>query len=283
MNASRLLYSSKVTNAPKLRIEVTVPTDEFTLFREFGSQWHWRYPCLRRRDVDFLGAQSSETSRGRGQRRSTNRAVHGRHGPAEHGLLVRAVGTLHNPKLGRRSTRRHLCCSTSSSWLARQLAGCSGGLTDLTDVLQIHAPDCFRPAFWLGAREASVPSGRSAEPPLTPLELRCGPLADLLDVVGRMMPAFRTVGGYDLGIVHRAPRKRGSYIGLRWRTTDSPRRRSMWIRLLANAPTKLYNQMLARRPRVSRCQCPIVRPSTPSLRLSGRPRPESMRRRSRCQ
>src|SRR5208282_293426 len=94
MNASRLLYSSSVTKAPKFRIEVTVPTTSSPSSGSSGRRGiRCPRPGLGRHRADEFPPEFGLASRRRREGRAADGAVHNGSGPTEDRLLGRAVRT----------------------------------------------------------------------------------------------------------------------------------------------------------------------------------------------
>src|SRR5271157_412322 len=99
MNASRSAYSSSVTNAPKLRIEVTVPTTSSPSSGNSGRRGIRRpRPRLGRRRAHEFAPELRLAARRRREGRAADGTVHDGRRSAEDRLLGRAVGTLDDPE-----------------------------------------------------------------------------------------------------------------------------------------------------------------------------------------
>src|SRR5208283_1968318 len=104
MNASRFAYSSRVTKAPKFRIEVTVPTTSSPSSGSSGRRGiRCPRPRLGRRRANELAPELGLAARRRREGRAADGAVHDSGRSAEHRLLGRAVGALHDPEWRRSS------------------------------------------------------------------------------------------------------------------------------------------------------------------------------------
>src|SRR5208282_3578655 len=133
MNASRLLYSSSVTKAPKFRIEVTVPTT--------SSPRSLAWPPV---GVARVAPQTEQFTTVAGRLKIVCSVEQSGHFTTQKGDGARIrppLVVLHELELARAPARR-----------------LHGILALLASVLQVDAPDRFRAALGLRSRKTSVPA-----------------------------------------------------------------------------------------------------------------------------
>src|SRR5580658_8766580 len=268
MNASRSAYSSSLTNAPKLRIEVTVPTTRSPSSGYSARRGiRVRVPRLGRDRANEFPAQLGLTAGRRREGRTADAAVHDRRRSAEDRLFRGAVGTLDDPE-GRRSPHRSAHPSGAPRARGCSLASWRAGRCTCTSCNDTSGspggPPSLGPPAWVGenphTRRSRDGTGvaptsfrrRGASWP-SPLRAPCAPCTSgntwtrpLDSASGAREPAilYRVWGASDGGNGNsRGPANRGATAG-RNRCTD----RSVSGGVPRASRPKAYVAKPARRP-----------------------------------